>query len=62
MSITFRPDWCSASKEPTEEPARLGARSRVRCPQCGRWLRPAVDATDMQRLPYHLPEPKRRTP
>jgi hypothetical protein len=58
--ITFRPDWCSASKERTEGPPRLGNHARVRCPECGRWLRPQVDASGTEVLPHHLPEKPRR--
>ena len=58
MTITFAPAWCPESGRPCS--AVLGARAKARCPECGRWLRPRVDALDDAVLPHHLPVKPRR--
>lgn len=59
MTITLRPDWCPQSRTRCW-PIRLGGSRRAQCPECGRLLRPQVDASETEVLPRHLPVKPRR--
>jgi hypothetical protein len=59
MSLTLAKTWCPQSRTRCW-PIRLGGSSRAQCPECGRLLRPVLDALDDAVLPHHLPEKPRR--